>query len=362
MRWAFRALLMVAALALPPTISPAQDGLLDGAPVVKRIVLADVPPATEQRFWLAAGSTPLGQPYRVPVIVVQGQAPGPRLWISAAVHGDELNGVRVVQRLVAETDPGALAGTLIAVPAINLPGIAAHSRFFPLADDGGSQADLNRLWPGDDAGGNAADRFAADIWNGLARGQVDLAVDLHTQSRGAAFPVFVFADLRDAEVERLARALGPDMLKRDRGTPGSLETAFMAAGVAAVTLEIGGPKHFDAAMIERALGGLRNVMIVHGMIEGEAMAMAEPFVGNQVTTVRAAGGGLAEVLVGLGEDVVAGQPVARQLDLFGDPIATYAAPEDGRVLSIATDPVREPGAMLVRLLRQEPDGACAAGC
>ena len=355
-------LVLVGGLATPAYAPTAQEGRLAGAPVVKRIVVDDVAPGTEQRFWLEAGATPLGQAHHVPVVVVRGQTAGPRLWLSAAVHGDELNGVRTVQRLVEEIDPLALHGTVIALPAINLPGMAQHSRFFPLADDGGSQADLNRLWPGDDANRNAGATFVADLWNGLARGQVDLAIDLHTQTRGAEFPAFVFADLRDAAVERLARALGPDMIKRDRGTAGSLETAFMAAGVPAVTFEIGGPKRFETSMIERALAGLRNVLVVHGMIDGDRAPSVEPFVGNQVVTVRAGAGGLAEVLVVVGESVVAGQPVARQVDLFGDPVASYAAPDDGRVLSVATDPVREPGAMLLRILRESSDPACVAGC
>ena len=330
---------------------PALADRLDGVPVVKRIDVAELAPATERRYWLRAGATAAGQPYLVPVIVMRGHDDGPRLWVSAAVHGDELNGVRVVQRLFETLDPERLRGTVIGLPAVNLPGIERHSRFFPLADDGGSQVDLNRVWPGDDGPGHAARRFAHDVWQGLAADQVDLAVDLHTQTRGADFPLFVYADLREPEVERLARALGPDMIRVDQGIAGSLETAFMEAGVPAVTFEIGGPKRFDGPLIDRALAGLHAVMLDQGMIDGPMPSLPEPFVGNEEATVRAVAGGFAEVLVGLGEPVLQGQLIARQVDLFGDPIATYTAPFDGRVLSVATDPLREPGAMLVRLLR-----------
>ncbi|TVQ29699.1 MAG: hypothetical protein EA356_16170 [Geminicoccaceae bacterium] len=328
---------------------------LDGVPIVRRVDLDLVPPASEQRFWLKAGSTAAGQPYLVPVIVMRGAEDGPRLWLSAAVHGDELNGVRVVQRLFERLDPKTLRGTVIGLPVVNLPGVERHSRFFPLADDGGSLVDLNRVWPGAEGGADAARRFAHDVWTGVAERQVDLAIDLHTQTRGAVFPLFVFADFRDPLAERLARALGADMIKDDRGISGSLETAFMAVGVPAVTLEIGGPKRFDHDLIERTLEGLEALMIEQTMLAGMAPIPPEPFIGREEATLRAVTGGFAEILVDLGEDVVAGQMVARQVDLFGDPIATYTAPVAGRVLSIATDPLREPGAMLVRILRAEVD-------
>ncbi|MFW5680805.1 MAG: succinylglutamate desuccinylase/aspartoacylase family protein [Pseudomonadota bacterium] len=331
--------------------APALAERLDGVPIVNRVEIEQLAPGTEHRFWLEAGSTPLGQPYLVPVMVMRGAEDGPRLWLSAAVHGDELNGVRVVQRLFDDLDPLALRGTVIGLPAVNLPGIAAHSRFFPLAEDGGSQVDLNRVWPGEAGSADAARRFAHDLWTGVAERRIDLAIDLHTQTRGAVFPLFVFADFRNPHAERLARALGPDMIKVDQGAAGSLETAFIEAGVPAVTLEIGGPKRFDEPLIRRALDGLRALMVGEGMLDEPVAERPPPFVGQEEATVRAVSGGFVEVLVELGDDVIAGQPIARQVDLFGNPIARYTAPFDGRVLSIATDPLREPGAMLVRLLR-----------
>ncbi len=340
-----------ASLAVATTPLAALAEQIEGVPVVRRIDVSEVPPGTEQRFWLRAGSTAAGQSYLVPVIVMRGADDGPRLWISAAVHGDELNGVRVVQRLFETLLPDRLRGTVIGLPAVNLPGLERHSRFFPLAEDGGSQVDLNRVWPGEDGPAHAARRFAFDVWQGLAADQVDLAVDLHTQTRGAEFPIFVYADAREPLAEGMAHALGPDMIKIDQGAPGSLETAFMEAGVPAVTFEIGGPKRFDSVLIDRALLGLRALMIDRAMLDEPMPALPEPYVGNEEATVRAVAGGFVEVLVGLGEPVLQGQIVARQVDLFGDPIATYTAPFEGRVLSIATDPLREPGAMLVRLLR-----------
>ncbi|MEO1091891.1 MAG: succinylglutamate desuccinylase/aspartoacylase family protein [Pseudomonadota bacterium] len=338
---------------------------LDGTPVVKRIDVAALAQGREHRFYLRAGEDGTGDPHLVPVMIAKGVGGGPRLWLSAAVHGDELNGVRVVQRLFDELDPSTMRGTVIGLPVVNRPGTERHSRRLPMTAEGAGHSDLNRLMPGtgDQSDTHAGHRFARDLWEGVARGNVDLAIDLHTQTTGATYPLFVFADFREPTARRLATLLGPDMIKIDRGAAGSVETTFMERGIPAVTFEIGGPKVFDAPMVERALQGLRAVLVDRGVVDGPTPPTPSPaFIGNEQVTVRAVAGGFVEILVRLGEDLGEGQTVARQLDVFGDVILTYRTPADGRVLSIATDPVREPGALLVRLLRNNPEPGCRDGC
>lgn len=303
------------------------------------------------RLKFQAGSRNTGEPIWVPVIVLKGEAQGPRLLLSAAVHGDELNGISVIHGLMATLSAAELKGTLIALPGINQPGMNANNRHFVAAGGGGNMTDLNRVFPGRTDGGTTAERYVARLWQHVIRGNADYAVDLHTQTRGSAYPLFVFADFRNATARRFAFALQPDLIKNDPGQKGTLETTLMGAGVPTVTLEVGGPKRWQPELVSRSVSGLRNLMAGLEMIDQEPTpAGAAPFVGTTSTNVYTEVGGFAYLHVALKDRVTRGQRVATMVDSFGNEIATYTAPHDGVVLSVATDPLREPGAMLVRIL------------
>ncbi len=335
---------------------------LDGVPVIERLDLSDLPPG-QHRFYFRAGDLSVGQSIYVPVMVAKGVSDGPRLLLNAAVHGDELNGIRVVQRVMADLEPTKLRGAVIGTPGVNISGMINNSRYYHLSNDGGYTEDLNRIMPGDENSGNAAKRLAGKVWNRLYQGNVDQVVDLHTQTRGTEYPMFVFADYRNPQVREMAELLQPDMIKIDKGAKGTVETSFVEAGIPAVTYEIGSPKVWQSAYIERAVHGIGNLMIHLGMKDGDIVKTSvETFVGNEYTTVRAEVGGFTDVLVSLGEAVESGQKVAVQMNAFGDVLKEYTAPFAGRVLSLSTDPLREPGATLVRVLRMNDDPDCKEGC
>jgi len=359
------AALLFGAASTPAIADPGDR--IDGAPIIERLDAGALPRGQVHRFYFRAGDQNTGQGWYVPVMVMIGAKPGPRLLLTAGIHGDELNGIGVIHRLFAETDPRQLKGTIVAVPGLNTPGLIASNRNLQSSNDGGGAVNLNRVMPGNPDSDDFATFYAGRLWsNLLARGMergVDRAIDLHTQSRGTVYPMYAFADPTVATARRMADLLRPDMIKLDPGQKGTLETAFNEVGIAAVTLELGAPKRFQPDMIARGVTGIRNVLIDMGMLDGSPkLDGPAPFVGNQSVSVRARRGGVATVLVGLGDEVKAGQTVATMSDPFGRPIFTYTTPVSGRVASIGDDPLREPGGLLVRVLTMSSDPRCANGC
>ncbi|MGL5486084.1 MAG: succinylglutamate desuccinylase/aspartoacylase family protein, partial [Shewanella sp.] len=156
-----------------------------------------------------------------------------------------------------------------------------------------------------------------------------------------------------------------DQIKKDPGEAGSMETTFVENGIPAITAEVGEPRGYQQDMIDRGLQGALNVLAHYQVVDGTIGATAKSqktYIGNEMSSVRATTGGFAEVLVKLGDRVKKGQKVALQRNAFGDVMAEYTADMDGYVLSVGTDAVREPRALLVRILGQNPALTCENGC
>jgi uncharacterized protein len=326
---------------------------IDGVAVIEKLDVADVPAGQISRFYFRVTDQAAGQGWYVPVLVARGARPGKRLLLTAAIHGDELNGIDVIHRLFADLDPRAMQGTVVAIPGLNAPGILNATRGFT-PGGAASGANLNRLMPGDVHADDVAAVYAGRLWDRLFVGNADVAIDMHTQSRGTVYPMYVFVETDAAR--RIAELLRPDVIKLDPGVKGTVENTLNPAGVTAVTLELGGPERFEAEMVRRGLRGVRNVMQDMGIVAGAPdMSGPAPYVGAKSVNVVARRGGYARILVALGEDVKAGQTVATISDPFGRVVETLASPVAGRVSSLATAPTREIGDLLVRVL--QPAGA-----
>ena len=343
----------------------AQDTIA-GVPVIERLDVETLPRGKTYHFWFRGMDTSVGQSWHVPVIVVRGSETGPRLLLNSGVHGDELNGIRVVQLVTKSIDPQKLKGTIVGIPGLNIPGILHGNRNYIMSDDGGSAANLNRVMPGDEAKGDATTRFAGRVWQKLWMGNVDYVIDMHSQTRGTAYPTFVYADPRNEKVKMLAEMLAPDIIKYDTGEKGSVETEFVRANIPAVTYEIGRAGVWQQDLIDRSAAGIQRVFSALKMTDtspaSQPSIAPKTFLGNENTSLRAIMGGFVEYKVGLLDLVVKDQILARQMNAFGETIAEYKAPHDGKVLSLGDEPVREPGGLIVRLIRWNPSDACKLGC
>jgi uncharacterized protein len=356
-----RALIMALALATasPAVAATEAVGSLDDVPIIDRLDVADLPAGQTRRFWFRAGASPVGQAWLVPVVVVKGATPGPRLLLTAGIHGDELNGIAVIHRLAATVDPAKLAGTLVMVPGLNPPGLMQSARGFT-PDWTRNAPNLNREMPGREGGSTVAD-FAGRLWNRLLRPNADAAVDLHTQSRGTAYMMYVFAS--SARTRRMAELVAPDIIKMDKGDKGTVENTLTDDGVPAITLELGRPEVFDDVMIARAESGLLNLMRELKMLPGKVTPPpASLFVANDIVAARATTAGWARLLLPLGAAVNKDQPLAEIRDAFGRLVETVISPADGRIAMIATDPRTDQGGSVARITWWSPEPRCENGC
>ena len=339
--------------------------MISGVPVINKLDVTTLPRGKLTRYWFKAAETDDAQWLYVPVIVARGEQDGKRLLLDSSIHGDELNGIRVVQLVMAGLDLTKLNGTAIGIPGLNVSGKRIVNREMYLATDGGSLVDLNRIMPGDESKGDNAAHFAGRVWNRLWDGNVDLVIDMHTQSTGTAYPLHVWADPRNKEVLRIAEAINPDIIKYDLGEKGSVETEFDRINIPAVMFEIGRPRLFQQDLIQRAVSGIGRVMVAFDMLPRTAatrIPIAKLNVENETISIRASVGGFVDVNVKLLDKVANGQALATQMNAFGDVVKDYIAPEDGLVLSIGDEPTREPNALIVRLIHWNPSEAYKQGC
>ncbi len=355
--------LTVASLAVAaPAL--AQD-MISGVPVIDKLDVNTLPRGKITQYWFKAAETNDAQWLYVPVIVARGAQDGKRLLLNSAIHGDELNGIRVVQKVMAGIDVSALKGTVIGIPGLNVSGNLHANRQMYLSTDGGSLVDLNRAMPGDEAKGDNGARFDGRVWNRLWAGNVDLVIDLHTQSTGTAYPLYVWADPRVDGVLKIADAINPDVIKYDPGEKGTVETEFDRIKIPAVTFEIGRAKLFQEDLIDRAVGGVGRAMVAFDMLPAPLAKPAEltkPFIGNETTSITASTGGFVELHVKLLDKVTKGQTLATQMNAFGAVVKEYTAPSDGLVLAIGDEPTREPGSLIVRLIHWNAADTCKQGC
>lgn len=296
-----------------------------------------VEPGTAARVaWKPVSAAFTGIASPTPVLVVNGAKPGPRLCLTAAVHGDELNGIEIVRHILYEIDPKTLAGSVIGVPIVNLQGFRRSSRY--LSD----RRDLNRYFPGR-ARGSAASRMAHSFFTEVVA-HCDLLVDLHTGSFRRTNMPQLRADLSYPEVRDLAERMGAIVVLQSKGHPGSLRRAATEAGIPAVTMELGQPNQLQKDMIDHGKRSVNMLLDSLGMQKrlGFFAIKPEP-VYYRSKWVRATNGGV------LFSEVVLGERISRGavLGVVTDPITNVRheikAPFAGRIIGMALNQVMYPG-------------------
>ncbi|MEF1281750.1 succinylglutamate desuccinylase/aspartoacylase family protein [Vibrio fortis] len=307
-------------------------------------------PSGDHTLSFAVATNAIGQWQQLPVRVFKGRNEGKKVVITAGVHGDEQNGImtamKVAQRLVEQD----IAGCVTIVPTINLSGILNHSRnFFPVDPDT-SPSNLNRFFPGN-VEGNEVERYLGTLWNNLLLPNADIAIDLHTQTSGTCYPLYIFADYRVEKAKQMAALMNADVVLNDPGEKGVLETAWNTHGVPSITVEVGSGRYFERELVERATQGVMNILIAEGVIEGEVSKLNSPLEGDKIISIKAQQGGFVEPQVSLMQKVEKDDLLAIQYDSLGKELLRYTAPESGTVISHNLETLRAPGSLIVRLIK-----------
>ncbi|RZR11977.1 deacylase [Vibrio vulnificus] len=324
------------------------DDVIQGHQVIQSLNVDDLP-AGEHKFWFRIATNALGQWQHMPVLVFKGTESGKKFVITAGVHGDEYNGVLAAQQVARDLVGQSMAGCVTILPTINLTGMLNHSRDFYSADPDVSPANLNRFFPGDDKG-NEAQRYLHAIWHHLLKPNAELAIDLHTQTSGAIYPLYIFADFRLAQSLEMARLAGPDAILNDPGDAGVLETVWNQHGIPSITIEVGMGRYTESDLVARTAAGITNILRHHNVIQGDSITPKPAFEGQSVTSIRADLGGFILPQVTMMQSVEQGELLAIQYDSFGDEVWRYHAPKAGIVLSHNIESMRAAGALVVRLI------------
>ena len=309
---------------------------LPQGPIAPFVMLeAEVAPGTSARLaWQPAESFD-GIEVATPVLVVNGAAEGPVLCLTAAVHGDELNGIEMVRRVLYDIDPQQLHGTVVGVPIVNLIGFKRASRY--LSD----RRDLNRHFPGNPRGSSAS-RIAHSFFNQVIS-HCTILVDLHTGSFYRSNLPQIRGDLRRPEVVRVAEAFTSTAIIHSPGAAGSLRRAAVERGIPAVTLEAGEPMRLQVDEVEHGVRGIFALIDQLGMYRKLRVWGNPVAVHYRSRWVRTDTGGILFGKAELGQQVAEGDLLGSVTDPITNMRADIVSPYDGRVIGKAVDQVVLPG-------------------
>lgn len=311
-----------------------------------------VEPGERTNLRYTVSETYLGDPVRIPVTIINGTEDGPIGCLTAASHGDELNGIEVVRTVAQEWDLNELAGALVCLPVLNVPGFLSQQRYLPILD-----RDLNRSFPGS-ADGTSAKRIAHRIFSTFIEG-ADFLLDFHTSTRGRNNMLHVRANLEDPTINRLARSLGSTVIIDSEGPSGSLRREAQEADVPAVTVEMGQAHRFQRGLIDSALAAVESVFAEFGVRETHAVDWPgwRTIIDDdkEKTWMRADAGGIVEVHHPVGTMVYEGDRICTITNPFMGDDVLVEAPFTGLIVGVLENPVVYPGNPICHLVEISDD-------
>jgi len=271
-------------------------------------------PGTRTTVQLPIASLYTHTKMELPIHIIHGKREGARLFVSAAIHGDELNGVEIIRRLLKQKSLQNIKGTLVAIPIVNMFGLIQHSRYLP------DRRDLNRSFPGS-ARGPLASRLANIFTESIIK-QCTHGIDLHTGALHRTNLPQIRADLDDKETNSLARAFGVPVLINSTLRDGSLREAAAELGVKSLLYEAGEALRFDDLSINAGLKGILHVMRKLDMLRPSKQKNTnEPFIARSSAWLRAPHGGVFRNVQKLGKHVKKGEligTISDPTDIFSD--------------------------------------------
>jgi predicted deacylase len=289
----------------------------------------------------------------IPVHVIRSKKPGPIVFVSAAVHGDELNGVEIVRRLIQSKSLKISAGSLILIPMVNVYGVLNQSRYMP------DRRDLNRSFPGSKKG-SLAGRVAHILLEEIIK-HCDYGIDLHTGAIHRSNLPQIRADLSDPETEALAMEFGASVVLNANLRDGSLRQTSIESGTRILLYEAGQALRFDELSIRVGVRGVLNVITQLGLLKRRRKhKVFEPYIANDSAWVRANSSGIVSDLKKLGDRVRKGDALAEIGGPFGDVLDTVTANKAGIIIGKQNIPLAQEGdAMFHIAFFEEPDAVVA---
>jgi predicted deacylase len=315
--------------------------------MLRKIKIADYEIAPGQR---ATVDLPVARLYThtslaMPVHVIHGRKPGPVMFVSAAIHGDEINGVEIIRRLLKMPVLKRLRGTLLAIPIVNVHGFLDRSRSLP------DRRDLNRTFPGSSRG-SLASRVAHIFMTEIVE-QSDYGIDLHTGAEHRSNLPQIRARLEDEQTRRLAEAFGTPVIIDANLRDGSLRQAAVEKGIPMLLYEAGEALRFDELSIRAGVRGIINVMRTLDMLPAARprKSSLQPVTASSSSWVRATESGILRAKVKLGATVEQGERLGVIADPFGEKEFDVISPYTGLIVGLTNLPLVHEGEGLFHLAR-----------
>lgn len=299
------------------------------------LLSTEVPPAHAMRLSWKPQQSLDGLHLPTPVLVVNGAKTGPTLCLTAAIHGDELNGIEIVRRILHDLDPENLSGVVIGVPIVNLQGFHRSSRY--LTD----RRDLNRYFPGNPQGSSAA-RIAHSFFHEIIS-HCHFLVDLHTGSAYRTNLPQIRGNMHHPEVAAFARLFGVPVILHSAGTEGMLRQAAVNIGIPSVTLEAGKSQTLQESAIQYGVKSILTLLNNLGMVENEHAPVVLESVYYQSSWIRVDHGGILFSHVQLGEKIAKNKVLGVVTDPITNNRSKIISPYNGQIIGMAVDQVVMPG-------------------
>ncbi|MBU0945867.1 MAG: succinylglutamate desuccinylase/aspartoacylase family protein [Proteobacteria bacterium] len=301
----------------------------------------EIPAGESRDVNLPIGESYSGMTVNVQIHIRRALEDGPVVFVTAALHGDELNGTGTVRQLIQDDHFNLTKGAVIFVPVLNLLGFDRHSRYLP------DRRDLNRSFPGS-VTGSLASRMASIIFNEIVP-RCDYGIDLHTASiRRTNYPN-VRADLTNPQVRWLAESFGSEITIDSKGPQGSFRREACRAGCPTIIMEGGEVWKVEPSIVETSIRGLKNVFRKLKMLDGKAENPAYQVVIKQSKWIRAERGGFLHFHVKPGDIIEKGQPLVTNSTILGREHNTFNAPFNAVVIGMTSLPAISPGEPICNL-------------
>lgn len=301
----------------------------------------DIAKGEHKEFSLEIAESYSGITIKLPFIVFRGQKSGPTVFITAAIHGDEINGTGVIRDLIVNEPFKLQRGTLILVPVANIQGFERISRYLP------DRRDLNRCFPGAKSG-SLSGRLASSLFKEIIRPS-DYGIDLHSAAlRRTNFP-HIRADMSNPQSRQMAEAFGTEIILDSPGPNGSLRNEATKASCSTIVFEAGETCKVETSYMETALRGIKNVLSSLNMINEQKSLQKLQIICSKTVWLRAENGGFLQFHISPGDRIAKEQEIATSTDLLGNEMGVIKSPYTGVIIGMNTMPAVSPGDPVVHV-------------